>query len=262
MADMDNNSKKPIDHLLSLMEQLRGSEGCPWDKKQTHESLRPYVVEEAYEVVEAIDNENREEICEELGDLLLQIIFHSQIARENGQFTFDDVVKGISDKLERRHPHVFGDEQAMTEEEALVHWERMKVEKEGKDKSKRHRGTPILHRALRLQEKAVGFGFDWEETSQLLDKLEEEIGEIREALESGDEESVTGEIGDLLFMAVNLARFIEVHPADALELSMTKFSNRFQSMKDRAKSLDRSLEGMDLDEMESLWEEAKAEEKR
>jgi tetrapyrrole methylase family protein/MazG family protein len=261
MADMDNNNGKPMDHLLSLMEQLRGSDGCPWDRKQTHESLRPYVVEEAYEVVEAIDNGNREEIQEELGDLLLQIVFHSQIAQENGQFTFDDVVNGISEKLERRHPHVFGDEEAMNEEEALVHWERMKVEKEGKDKSKRHRGTPILHRALRLQDKAVGFGFDWEETSQLLEKLEEEIREIREALESGNKEEITEEVGDLLFMAVNLARFLEIHPADALELSMTKFSNRFQSMKDRAKAQDRSLESMNLDEMESLWEEAKAEEK-
>jgi uncharacterized protein YabN with tetrapyrrole methylase and pyrophosphatase domain len=150
----------------------------------------------------------------------------------------------------------------MNEEEALVHWERMKVEKEGKDKSKRHRGTPILHRALRLQDKAVGFGFDWEETSQLLDKLEEEIGEIREALESGSREEVTGEIGDLLFMAVNLARFLEIHPADALELSMTKFSKRFQSMKDRAKAQDRPLESMDLNEMENLWDEAKREEKK
>jgi len=262
MADMDNKADDPMDQLLSLMEQLRGPNGCPWDKKQNHESLRPYVVEEAYEVVEAIDNGNQKEIKEELGDLLLQIVFHSQIARENDQFTFDDVVKGISDKLERRHPHVFGGEQAMDEEEALAHWERMKVEKEGKSKSNRHRGTPILHRALRLQEKAVGFGFDWEQTSQLLDKLEEEIGEIREAMESGDQEQITEEIGDLFFMAVNLARFLEIHPADALELSITKFSNRFQSMKNKAKTLSRSLESMDLEEMESLWEEAKLEEKK
>lgn len=261
MADRRDNNRKPIDHLLSLMEQLRGPTGCPWDRKQDHESLRPYVVEEAYEVVEAINGGNGEEIREELGDLLLQIVFHSQIARENGRFTFDDVVRGISDKLERRHPHVFGDVQALTEEEALVHWERMKVEKEGKDRSKRHRGTPVLHRALRLQEKAVGFGFDWEQTSQLLEKLEEEIGEIRKALESGDEEEIAGEIGDLIFMAVNLARFLEIHPADALELSITKFSNRFQSMKDRAKAQNRSLHDMDIEEMERLWEEAKGEEK-
>jgi tetrapyrrole methylase family protein/MazG family protein len=237
MTDMDSKVNNPMDQLLFLMEQLRGPNGCPWDKKQNHESLRPYVVEEAYEVVEAIDNGNQ-------------------------QFTFDDVVRGISDKLERRHPHVFGGEQAMDEDEALSHWERMKVEKEGKSKSNRHRGTPILHRALRLQEKAVGFGFDWEQTSQLLDKLEEEIGEIRKAMESGDQEQITEEIGDLFFMAVNLARFLEIHPADALELSITKFSNRFQSMKNKAKTLNRSLESMDLEEMESLWEEAKAEEKK
>ncbi len=217
MADRSDNSNKPMDHLLSLMEQLRGPDGCPWDRKQDHESLRPYVVEEAFEVVDAIDNGNRKDIQEELGDLLLQIVFHSQIAKENGQFTFDDVAQGISDKLERRHPHVFGGEEAMDEEQALAHWERMKVEKEGKESGKRHRGTPILHRALRLQEKAVGFGFDWEQTSQLLEKLDEEIGEIRDAMESGNREQITEEIGDLLFMAVNLARFLQIHPADALD---------------------------------------------
>jgi tetrapyrrole methylase family protein/MazG family protein len=257
MADV----KKPIDELLHIMETLRGPGGCPWDREQTHESLRPYAVEEAYELVEAVDGGENGEIKEELGDLLLQIVFHSQIASENGRFVFDDVVRGINEKLLRRHPHVFGDEKAVDEGEALMNWERIKEETEGKKKSRRHPGTPILHRALRMQEKAVGSGFDWEETSQLLEKLEEEIDEVRGAIAAGGRKEVTEEIGDLLFMAVNLSRFLDIHPEDALESSMTKFSKRFRTMEEMAAAEGRSLEKMELMEMEKFWQEAKKEEK-
>ena len=243
------------------MATLRGPEGCPWDKEQTHESLKPYVVEEAYELVEAVDGGENGEIREELGDLLLQIIFHSQIAAETGSFDFDDVIRGINEKLLRRHPHVFGDEKAVDEVEALKNWERIKVETEGKKKTKRHPGTPILHRALRMQEKAVSLGFDWEETSQLFEKLEEEINEVREAVASGDREEVTEEIGDLLFMAVNLSRFLDIHPEDALERSLSKFGKRFRTMEEMAAKDERSLEEMDIDEMEGYWEKAKKNEK-
>ena len=243
------------------MATLRGPEGCPWDKEQTHESLKPYVVEEAYELVEAVDGGENGEIREELGDLLLQIIFHSQIAAETGRFDFDDVIRGINEKLLRRHPHVFGDEKAVDEVEALKNWERIKVETEGKKKTKRHPGTPILHRALRMQEKAVSLGFDWEETSQLFEKLEEEINEVREAVASGDREEITEEIGDLLFMAVNLSRFLDIHPEDALERSLRKFGKRFRTMEEMAAKGERSLEEMNLDEMEKYWERAKKNEK-
>ena len=255
------NTKKPIDELLDIMVTLRGPEGCPWDREQTHESLKPYAVEEAYELLEAVDGGENGEIKEELGDLLLQIIFHSQIAAEAGRFDFDDVVKGISEKLLRRHPHVFGDEKAVDETEALKNWERIKVETEGKKKTKRHPGTPILHRALRMQEKAVSFGFDWEETHQLFDKLQEEIGEVREAVASGNREDTTEEIGDLLFMAVNLSRFLDIHPEDALEQSLNKFSKRFRVMEELTSKDGRSLENMQLDEMEGYWQRAKKDEK-
>ncbi|MCK5350949.1 nucleoside triphosphate pyrophosphohydrolase, partial [bacterium] len=222
---------------------------------------KPYVVEEAYELVEAVDGGENGEIREELGDLLLQIIFHSQIAAETGSFDFDDVIRGINEKLLRRHPHVFGDEKAVDEVEALKNWERIKVETEGKKKTKRHPGTPILHRALRMQEKAVSLGFDWEETSQLFEKLEEEINEVREAVASGDREEVTEEIGDLLFMAVNLSRFLDIHPEDALERSLSKFGKRFRTMEEMAVKDERSLEEMNLAEMEAYWQEAKKDEK-
>ncbi len=254
-------TKKPIDELLEIMATLRGPEGCPWDKEQTHQSLKPYVVEEAYELVEAVDGGENGEIREELGDLLLQIIFHSQIAAEAGRFDFDDVTREINEKLVRRHPHVFGDKRAIDVEEVLQNWERIKTETEGKKKTKRHPGTPILHRALRMQEKAVSFGFDWEETSQLLEKLEEEVAEVREAVATGSREEITEELGDLFFMAVNLSRFLDIHPEDALEHSMSKFGKRFRTMEEMAAKGERSLKEMNLAEMEAYWQEAKKNEK-
>lgn len=258
---MSSTKNKPIDKLLQIMATLRGPEGCPWDREQTHESLRPYVVEEAYELVEAVDGGNASEVREELGDLLLQIVFHGQIASEAGRFDFDDIVHGINEKLQRRHPHVFGDEKADGVEEVIQNWERIKIETEGKKKTKRHRGTPILHRALRMQDKAVSYGFDWEETHQLLDKLEEELTEIREAVEGGEKDKITEEIGDLLFMTVNLSRFLDIHPEEALEQSLTKFGTRFKSMEKMTAMDGRSLEEMKLDEMEEYWERAKEKEK-
>ena len=168
-----------IKELLQIMSRLRGPKGCPWDKKQTHESLRPYVIEEAFELVDAIEGGDNGEVQEELGDILLQIIFHCQIAQEEERFTFDDVIRTISDKLIRRHPHVFGDENAADEEEALQNWERIKAEKEGKRRTRRHRGTPILHRALRIQEKAVGFGFD---SAELTESAKENLDQFGQAL--------------------------------------------------------------------------------
>lgn len=259
---MDTKERSPIEELLEVMARLRAEGGCPWDLRQTHESLRPYVVEEAFELVEAIDGGRTEEIREELGDLLLQIVFHCQIAREGGNFSFDDVARSITEKLLRRHPHVFGGATAADEEEALQNWERIKTETEGKTKQKRHRGTPILHRALRLQERAVGFGFDWERTSQLMDKLDEEVSEVRAAISSGNQEEIADEIGDLFFMTVNLARFLQIHPEDALERSLTKFGKRFAEMERKAAEAGRELCDMTIDEMEQLWQEAKRRERK
>lgn len=255
-----SENKKPIDELLEIMATLRGPGGCPWDREQTHGTLRPYVVEEAYELVEAVDGGQNGEIREELGDLLLQIVFHSQIASESGKFDFDDVAKGICEKLLRRHPHVFGNEEAVNEIQALKNWERIKTETEGKKRRKRHPGTPILHRALRLQEKAVSYGFDWEETDQLFDKLEEEMKEIREAVAIGDQEKITEEVGDLLFMAVNLSRYLKIHPEDALERSLDKFRKRFHFMEELVAKDGLLLENMDLCHMEEYWERAKDQE--
>jgi tetrapyrrole methylase family protein/MazG family protein len=255
-------TKNTIIELLDIMARLRGQEGCPWDRKQDHASLRPYVIEEAYELVDAINGGRDEDIREELGDLLLQIVFHCQIASEEKRFDFNDVVNGICEKLIRRHPHVFGDESAATEMEALKNWERIKTETEGKKKAKRHFDTPILHRALRIQERAVSFGFDWEETPQLLAKLEEEIAEIRGAVDSGDREDIMEEVGDLFFMTVNLARFLEIHPEEALERCLSKFDKRFRTMELMAGRDDRSLEQMDIEEMEKYWEQAKKAEKK
>jgi len=256
-----SESKKAVDELLGIMETLRSQEGCPWDREQTHESLKPYVVEEAFELVEAIDGGLSSEIMEELGDLLLQIVFHSRIAEEEGNFDFEDVTRGINEKLLRRHPHVFGNEKAVNGEEALKTWERIKTETEGRKRGRRHPGTPILHRALRMQEKAVGLGFDWEDTCQLIDKLEEEIAEVREALSGGNRVDITDEIGDLFFMLVNVARYLDINPESALEMSMNKFSNRFRAMEEMAARDNRTLEDMRLEQMEEYWQEAKKHEK-
>ncbi len=253
--------KDPVSRLLAIMERLRGEDGCPWDRQQTPESLRPYVIEEAHELVEAITSGTPEEVREELGDVLLQVVFHSQIARERGLFDFAAVAGGIGDKLLRRHPHVFGGEKAADAEEALRSWERIKAEKEGKTSRKRERHLPALHRAMRVQEKAAGLGFDWEEPGQLLDKLAEEVAETREAVARGDRAQVRDEVGDLLFMAVNIARFLEIHPDDALEGALEKFDRRWGHMERRAAETGRELAALTLAEMEELWQEAKRLEK-
>lgn len=260
MGDTDGR-KTQIDRLLGIMERLRSPEGCPWDREQTPSSLRPYIIEEAHETVEAITGGDPEEVREELGDLLLQVVFQAQIARENGQFDFEGVARGICEKLLRRHPHVFGETKAANAVEALASWERIKAEQEGKTTRKRERHMPVLHRALRLQEKAAGFGFDWEEPSQLLDKVREETDEVREALGLSDRGRLKEEVGDLLFMVVNLARFLDVHPDEALEGALAKFDRRFAHMEKRASEQGRKLGDLALEEQERLWQEAKRGEK-
>ena len=243
------------------MEKLRSPGGCPWDRKQTHRSLLPYLIEETYEVVDAVEKGDDRELREELGDLLLQVVFHSQIAKERGAFTIDDVVDSIAKKLIHRHPHVFGErEDIKTAEDVNREWEKLK-EKEGKVKESIldgvPRSMPALERAYKLQKKAAKVGFDWKDFEGIKEKLIEELSEIEEELKKGNREKIEEEVGDLLFMAVNLARFLGVHPEVALRKANEKFEKRFRYMEKRAKEEGKDLREMSLDEMESLWQEAK-----
>jgi len=247
-----------FERLKEIMKQLRAN--CPWDKKQTHASLRPYLIEEAYETLEAIDREDPGELREELGDLLLQIVFHATLAQEKGQFTVDDVVRGISDKMVSRHPHVFGDARYETAEEVVGQWEERKKE-EGKLRESILEGIPesmpALLRAQRLQSRAAKAGFDWEHVKDVLDKVEEEFGEFREALHERDEDKVEDELGDILFALVNVSRFTGINAENALRRTIAKFIKRFRHIEMRASEEGRELRDMSLHEMERHWQESK-----
>ncbi len=249
-----------FEKLLKIMETLRSEKGCPWDRAQTHETLKSYLIEEAYELLESIDQQEPEKIKEELGDLLFQIVFHAQIASEQGRFTMEDVLEAIAQKMLSRHPHVFGQDRADTPEEVLDRWNEHK-KKEGKLKESLMEGLPkalpALLRALRAQERAASVGFDWDAPEGALDKLYEETEELREALAEKDPEAVASEIGDLLFTLVNLSRLARVNPEEALRQATDRFIHRFRAMETKARQIGRSLEDMDLEEMDKLWEETK-----
>jgi len=240
------------------MKQLRAK--CPWDRKQTHASLRPYLIEEAYETLEAIDRGDPDELREELGDLLLQIVFHATLAEERGAFTMDDVVRTINDKMVSRHPHVFGDAKFETAEEVVGQWEERKKE-EGKLRESILEGIPesmpALLRAQRLQSRAAKAGFDWEHVKDVLDKVEEEFGEFREALHERDEDRVEDELGDILFALVNVSRFTGINAENALRRTIAKFIKRFRHIEMRASEEGRELRDMSLEEMEQHWQESK-----
>ena len=248
-----------ISALVDVMKRLRGQEGCPWDREQNHESLKPYLIEEAYEVLDAIDKNDDRALMEELGDLLLQVVFHAQIAAEENRFTIEDVAGTIVGKLKRRHPHVFGDLEVRDSEEVLRNWEEIK-KGEGNESvlSGVPGGLPALLRARRVQEKAKRVGFDWDSIDGVMAKVIEEMRELKEASESGDRARVDEEFGDLLFSLVNFSRFLRVDAEDSLRKTIDKFSARFQAMERRAKEIGiSSLESCTLEEMDRLWEEAK-----
>lgn len=256
-----SKEKYSFEDLLKIMEKLRSPGGCPWDREQTHESLIPYLIEETYEVIDAVKKGNNKELKEELGDLLLQVVFHSQIAKERGTFTIDDVVDSIARKLIHRHPHVFGNRSDIkTAEDVNREWEKLK-QKEGKVKDSILDGIPdsmpSLERAYKLQKKAAKVGFDWESFEGIKEKLLEELSEIEEELRRKNRKKLEEEVGDLLFMAVNLARFLGVHPEVALRLANEKFEKRFRHMERKAKEKGKELKEMSLNEMEELWQEAK-----
>jgi tetrapyrrole methylase family protein/MazG family protein len=249
-----------LEELIKIMAALRGEKGCPWDKEQTRESLKPFIVEEAYEVLEAIDEKNPEAIKEELGDLLFQIVFQSRIAEEKGEFGISDVIASIAEKMTRRHPHVFGGAECRTSDEVIVNWEEHK-KKEGKQRASILEGVPkqlpALLRAHRLQARASRAGFDWERAEDVLAKLDEEVSEFKEAVWMKKKDEIGDELGDILFVIVNISRFIGVNPEDALRKTISKFISRFRYIEMTAADLGKKLSDMSLAEMDALWDEAK-----
>lgn len=242
------------------MEKLRGDKGCPWDKEQTRESLKPFILEEAYELIEAIESGDPEKMKEELGDLLFQIVFQCQIAKERKEFDISDVIEKITKKMITRHPHVFGEAEYRTSAEVIVQWEEQK-KLEGKRRESILEGVPealpSLLRAHRLQNRAASVGFDWDKVSDALRKLDEELKEFKKALETKEKNEIGEELGDILFMLVNVSRFIGVNPEDALRKTIAKFISRFRYIEMKAADNGRKLSDMTLSEMDKLWEEAK-----
>jgi XTP/dITP diphosphohydrolase/tetrapyrrole methylase family protein/MazG family protein/ATP diphosphatase len=264
---MDESAGRAFSELLSVMRRLRGEGGCPWDREQTMESIRAYVIEEAYELVDAITGGGPEEIREECGDLLLQVVFIAQMASEAGVFNASDVVRGLTDKMIRRHPHVFAGSRAESSEEVLENWEQIKAgEKERKKKkdtsllSGLPAAMPPLAKAFRIQGKAAHVGFDWPagDLAPLYDKVEEELLELKEAIGEGDPARVEEEFGDLLFAAVNMARHLSVNPDAALGRANSKFAGRFREVERLVAESSRPWSSFTTEELDRLWEEAKA----
>jgi len=258
--------KYTYNDLLNIMARLRGPGGCPWDREQDHKSLKRYLIEEAYEVLDAIDAENPDMLCEELGDLLLQVVFHAQIAKENGQFDMNDVVNGISSKMVNRHRHVFGDEVAETPEDVLKIWEEVKKEEKGqKTQTKVLKSIPAnlpeLMRSYKVQEKASQVGFDWDRAEDAFKKLEEEVAELKKACEGGNQAEIEEELGDLLFAVVNVSRFYNIQPELALTATINKFIKRFEYVETESAKQGKKLEDMALEEMDALWDDCKRKER-
>ncbi len=253
---------KSFADLVAVMARLRGPEGCPWDREQTLRTLRSYLLEETYEALDAIDRQDVEALKEELGDLLLEVVFLSQVCAEMGHFSIEEVASAIHDKLVRRHPHVFGEETASGAREAIGRWERIKNdERRAAGKSSVLSGVPAslpaLLRAYRISEKASMVGFDWRKAEEVLDKIDEEVGELKEALAGGDGSRIEEELGDLLFTAANLARLRGVDPEMALQAANRKFTDRFRRVEEALERRGMRASPELRDEMERLWEDAK-----
>ncbi len=261
-----------FDELVSVMSRLRAPGGCPWDAEQTYQSLSQYLLEEAYETFDAIhaagESGDTSHLVEELGDLLLQVVFHSTIGAERGDFTIDDVSKGVAQKLVLRHPHVFGDANLARAQDVLDNWDTLKAnERKASGKPEKTHDSilgevpvhfPALLEGLKLTKKAAKVGFDWDDKDRIFDKLEEEVGELKRAIDRGDNENISEEVGDLLFVVVNLARHLDVEPETALKQTNRKFRRRFKFIEDDLASRGKSLEESDLAEMDELWNKAKA----
>jgi MazG family protein len=269
-----------FEKLVAVQKRLRAPQGCPWDREQTHATLRPYLIEEAYEVIDALDSGDDAKFAEEMGDLLLQVVFHSEIAREQERFSVADVLREIHDKMVRRHPHVFGKVRAKDSAEVLQNWERIKAterldkdtsSENGVSKSRQNpaslldgvsRGLPAMLQGLQLTRKAARAGFDWHDADGIFEKLREEMAEVRHALAEKDSKKAEEELGDLLFAVVNLARFVQVDPEIALKKANAKFQRRFMEMEKSAMQSDRTFDGLPREDKESLWNAVKHGEKK
>lgn len=255
---MGNHDRRleAFERLLTIMDELR--EKCPWDRKQTMETLRPLTIEELYELADAILKKDSDEIKKELGDIMLHLVFYSKIASEQNLFDITDVLNGICDKLIYRHPHIYANIEVKNEEEVKQNWEKLKLS-EGKKSVLE--GVPVslpaMVKAIRIQEKARGVGFDWDTKEQVLEKVYEELEELKVELEKNDSSQIEAEFGDFLFSLINLSRFVEVNPENALERTNLKFINRFQFLENKAKEKGKELKDMTLAEMEIFWNEAK-----
>ena len=250
------NQLKALDRLLTIMDELRKK--CPWDKKQTFESLRHLTIEETYELGDAILDNNLLEIKNELGDLLLHIVFYSKIGSETDDFDFSDVANSICEKLISRHPHIYSDVKVNNEEDVKQNWESLKL-KEGKESVLEGvpNSLPALIKASRIQDKVAGIGFDWEEPHQVYDKLKEELQELDQEISENNKDNIEAEFGDVLFSMINYARFLKINPENALERTNKKFIKRFQYIENKAKVLNKPIKEMTLSEMDIYWEEAK-----
>lgn len=264
-----------IRRLLEIMAALRTPvTGCPWDLEQNFESIKPYTIEEAYEVADAIERKDMGDLCEELGDLLLQVVFHARMAEEAGHFTFEDVVKAVTTKMIRRHPHVFARSDADTPDAVKLQWDAIKRQEKAERAARRaaqgisedfkaghlgpvQRSFPALMEALKLQEQAAKVGFDWSDAEPILDKIEEEIGELRAALKEGRREKVADELGDLIFATVNIGRHVKADPEMALRGTNTKFRRRFAHIEKKLAESGETLASASLERMEELWQDAK-----
>ncbi|MEG6520650.1 nucleoside triphosphate pyrophosphohydrolase [Desulfotomaculum sp. 1211_IL3151] len=258
----------PLDPLVEVMQNLRGEQGCPWDREQNHESLKPYLIEETYEVLEALEQGEMYKICEELGDLLLQIVFHAQIANEKDHFDINDVIQSIVEKMVRRHPHVFGSIHVKNSEEVLINWDKIKSQEQGGTAKEQPylagipRALPALLRASKVQAKAARIGFDWPDYHGAVAKVTEELQEVLQAKKDCETQAVAEELGDLLFAVVNLARLLQVDSENALSLATNKFIDRFQFIEQQAAQAGKKLSELTLEQMDLWWEEAKIHKKQ
>lgn len=251
-----------FEELVRIMERLRGPGGCPWDREQTHQSIKRYLIEEAHEVAEAIDRQDFGELCSELGDLMLQIVFHAQMAREAGRFTIEDVVRGITEKMRRRHPHVFGDVEVSGANEVLRNWARIKQEEKQAQEDRSllsgvPRSLPALQRAHRLGEKASHVGFDWPDAPAVLSKVREELTEFEQALAARHHDRAAEELGDLLFACASLARHLRLHAEDVLQAANERFLARFRWMEGQLEAAGKDPHALAVEEWDRLWTQAK-----
>jgi tetrapyrrole methylase family protein/MazG family protein len=251
---------KELDRLINIVATLRGPNGCLWDKEQTNKSILSCLIDEVYEYFEAVDENNNAKMCEELGDLLLQVVLHAQIAQDESRFTLEDVAREIADKLIRRHPHVFGNTKVKSSKEVIHNWEKIK-----KDENKTRKylvddipnALPALFKAEKVQRRVAKVGFDWPEITPVLDKVEEEFKEFRSALLTNDHKNAEEELGDILFALVNVARHKRISAEDALRVTINKFVKRFKYIEDKYKQMNKDIHNATLEEMDKLWEESK-----